>query len=187
MNEAMKFMVAPTLSAPAPAIKRMEPKLLTDCSKCEGNIHVGLFFDGTNNNREVDMPKFQHANVARLFEAYLSKSTKGYYPRYIPGVGTAFLEIREKDVSTRGRGFAIGSEQRVLFAILHVFSALHKSAHKGEPLITSEQVAALCCNSVITERDMREDFEALSQLGLFSGLKMMRNGICNRVSKLSSI
>ena len=43
MNEAMTFTVAPTLTAPTAAIKRVEPKLLTDCSKCEGNNHVAFF------------------------------------------------------------------------------------------------------------------------------------------------
>ncbi len=187
MNEAMKFMLAPTLKAPSAAIQRMEPESLTDCSKCEGNIHVGLFFDGTNNNRDVDMPKLQHSNVARLFDAYLGKSTKGYFPRYIPGVGTAFPEVREKGESSFGSGFAIGCEQRVLFAILHVFNALHRSADKDAPLMTRDQIAALCCNCVIHPRDMPADFAAVSQLGLSSGLAMMRNSGGYRVRNLKAL
>ena len=65
MNKEMNFTVAPTMTAPTAAITRVEPKLLTDCSKCEGNINLGVFFDGTNNNRDTDKPKLKHSNVAR--------------------------------------------------------------------------------------------------------------------------
>src|SRR5260221_86703 len=38
--------------------------------KCEKDIFIGLFFDGTNNNKYRDTPAFCHSNVARLYEAY---------------------------------------------------------------------------------------------------------------------
>lgn len=39
-------------------------------SVCEQDIHIGVFFDGTNNNKYRDTPGFAHSNVARLYEVY---------------------------------------------------------------------------------------------------------------------
>ena len=64
MNKEMKFTVAPTLTAPTAAITRVEPKLLTNGSKCEGNINLGLLFDMTNNICDAGMPTLKHSNVA---------------------------------------------------------------------------------------------------------------------------
>ena len=63
MNKEMKFTVALTLTAPTAAITRVEPKLLTNGSKCEGNINVGLFFDRTNSNRDAGMLTLKHSNA----------------------------------------------------------------------------------------------------------------------------
>ena len=38
--------------------------------ECEKDIFIGMFFDGTNNNKYRDTPGFSHSNVARLYEAY---------------------------------------------------------------------------------------------------------------------
>ena len=187
MNEAMNFSVAPTMIAPTAAIKRVEPKSITDCSKCEGNIHVGVFFDGTNNNREADMPKLKHTNVARMYDAYLNNPEKGYFPSYIPGVGTPFPEIREKGESSLGSGFAIGCEQRVLFAILHVFNALHRSARNGAELVDGDQIAALCCNKTVGGPFQRGDSNALNGLGLTTGLKMPGIGYGDRMINLNAL
>src|SRR6476619_920266 len=116
MSADINFKVGPTATAPIAAINRVEPIRSTDCSKCEGNIHIGMFFDGTNNNRDVDRPKLAHTNIARLFDAYLEQPQKGYFRGYIPGVGTAFPEIRERGESDIGSAFGIGCEKRVLFA-----------------------------------------------------------------------
>ena len=83
---------------------------------CMHHVHIGLFFDGTNNNKYRDLPNNGASNVARLFEAYtgspakqqatyggrLSKPLlvgipenviKSYYRKiYIPGLGTAMPE-----------------------------------------------------------------------------------------------
>ena len=38
--------------------------------KCEQDIFLGIFFDGTNNNKYRDTPLFAQSNVARLYEVY---------------------------------------------------------------------------------------------------------------------
>ena len=37
---------------------------------CEKDIYIGVFFDGTNNNKYRDTPSFSQSNVARLYEVY---------------------------------------------------------------------------------------------------------------------
>ena len=37
---------------------------------CDQDIYVGIFFDGTNNNKFRDEPGKSHSNVARLYEAF---------------------------------------------------------------------------------------------------------------------
>jgi hypothetical protein len=172
MNEEINFKVAPTLSPPTAAIRRVEPKLLTDCSKCEGNINIGIFFDGTNNNRDADRPKLKHTNVVRLFDSYLDKPMAGYFRGYIPGVGTRFPEIREQGESMFGNGFGSGCEERVLFGLLYVFNALHRSAFDNQVFLTDAQVTALCCNTSLPWSEDDPDSVALAKLGFYSGLRL---------------
>lgn len=172
MNKETNFVVAPTLTAPTAAITRVEPKLLTDCSKCEGNINVGVFFDGTNNNRDADKPKLKHTNVVRLFETYLEKPGLGYFRAYIPGVGTRFPDIREQGESMFGNGFGIGCEERVLFGLLYIFNAIHRSAFDNQAFLSDAQVTALCCNNSVPWSEDNPDSVALGKLGLFNGLRL---------------
>ena len=170
MSKRIHFMVAPTMTAPTAAITRVEPKLLTDCSKCEGNINIGMFFDGTNNNRDADEPKLAHTNVVRLFDTYLEKPAQGYFRNYVPGVGTRFPQIREQGESMFGNGFGTGCEQRVLFTLLYVFNAIYSSASDGAIFLNEYQIAALCCNNNVQWSPDDPDSVALGKLGLFHGL-----------------
>lgn len=173
MTERMTFKVAPTLRAPDKAITRVEPKLLTDCSKCEGNVNIGFFFDGTGNNLDIDTPELKHSNIARLFDTYSDKYDDGYYRRYIPGVGTPFPAIGEKGESALGSGFAIGCEQRVLFGLLWVFNSLHRAAFDDQYMFDDTQVKALCCNhSADYSAQHPDDIATLRKLGLSTGLRM---------------
>lgn len=173
MNSELDFTVAPCMRGPVAAINLVEPKLITDCGKCEGNIHLGLFFDGTMNNRDSDMPKLKHSNVARLYDTYLNSPDYGYYRRYVPGVGTPFPEVGEAGESDLGSAFAIGCEQRVLYALCWVFNAMHRAAFGDQPLFSDAQVKALCCNQSMASSIVRaEEHSELHKLGLNSGLRM---------------
>jgi hypothetical protein len=173
MSKEMNFTVAPSMHAPLAGITLVESKLLTDCSKCEGNVNVGVFFDGTNNNRDADKPKLKHTNIVRLFDAYLDKKGDGYYPMYIPGVGTSFPEIGEKGESSLGSGFAIGCEQRVLYGLCWVLNSIHRAAFTDQRFFTDGQVKALCCSQSATFSIMRTDEHSeLKNLGLNGGLRM---------------
>ena len=157
MSKEMNFKVGATMTAPVAAIVPVEPKLLTDCSKCEGNVNLGLFFDGANNNMESDSKDLGDSNIVRLFHAYQEEKKKGYYRRYIPGVGTRFPEIREEGKSNLGTGFAIGCEERVLFGLLWVLNTIHGSAFFEQPFFSDAQVMALCCCQSIDSSIVRTE------------------------------
>ncbi len=168
----MTFAVAPSKDAPKHNIRLVEPTLHSDCSRCEGNVNLGVFFDGTDNNLKRDLPNLGHSNIARLFHSYREDPTDAYYKLYVPGVGTPFPEIGEEGESNLGNGFAIGSEQRVLYALLWVFNALQRAA-TDKPMFTDGQMRALCCTqNTYTSFTPPEDYAELDGLGLQAGLRM---------------
>jgi uncharacterized protein (DUF2235 family) len=174
MKTDLYFAVAPSATAPVAGIKLVEPSHVNDAAKCEVNINVGIFFDGTNNNRKRDAPKLGHTNIARLFNAYREDETNGYFKIYIPGVGTEFPEINEQGESSLGSGFAIGCEERVLYALLQVLSAINDRVFPGSLLFSEMQIVALCRNVSIEDRKRPiEETEALQSLGLLYGLRTL--------------
>jgi hypothetical protein len=186
MNEPLTYTVAPSRAAPKDGIKRADSASVLDPGNCEMNVNVGIFFDGTGNNREADTPKFKHSNIVRLWGAYLDKPADGYYRIYIPGVGTEFLDIREKGTSVWGAGFGIGCEGRVLYALLRLFNVIHQAACNSQPLISKKQISALCCNrwNPLDNADVEE----LAKLGQSSGLLMAGgNGTADREKILLSL
>lgn len=71
-------------------------------SKCK-KVHIGIFFDGTGNNKVNDTPKGAQSNIAKLSELYLqgiisnwSQGSCEHYAHkiYVNGVGTADNERR---------------------------------------------------------------------------------------------
>lgn len=106
-----------------------------DISGCTRVAEVGIFFDGTNNNRGRDLPKHGHSNIVRLFNAYPDKKYNYKYPFYIPGVGTRCDEVGETDpesfrVKTLGRGLANGGWRRIVLGCVHVLNAMHDALTK---------------------------------------------------------
>jgi hypothetical protein len=74
-----------------------ERKVLTDsyldgCTQkemaltCHKDIFIGVFFDGTNNNKYRDTPNFSHSNVARLYEVYAGTNAAQKAPTLKPKV-----------------------------------------------------------------------------------------------------
>lgn len=53
---------------------------------CEEDIFIGVFFDGTNNNKYRDTPGFTHSNVARLYEVYPGMTARQTPPTFRPRV-----------------------------------------------------------------------------------------------------
>ena len=115
--------------------------------KCETVLHVGVFFDGTGNNMEKDKPVWKDSNVARLFRSYPDEPYMGYYPAYVPGVGTRFPEIGEEEPLSSGAGFGAGGDGRINFGLLHVINSIHRSVSPSDrPYAPPDTVKALCRN-----------------------------------------
>ena len=126
------------------------PKQKLDCARCEQRLVLGIFFDGTGNNRDADLPRFAHSNVARLYAAYPNALDEGYGRVYLPGVGTPFDEVRDKG-GTLGNAFGAGGEARILYALLSLFNAVDnwlvgKKRIRPGTFFSDDQMRALCAN-----------------------------------------
>ena len=66
---------------------------------CSQDIFIGVFFDGTNNNKFRDTPGHGHSNVARLYEAYpgaaAQQTAPVFKPRVLPNGGTQARPVFE--------------------------------------------------------------------------------------------
>ena len=64
---------------------------------CDKDIYIGVFFDGTNNNKYRDTPGFSQSNVARLYEVYpgthATQTAPVLKPRVLPGGRTVARSI----------------------------------------------------------------------------------------------
>jgi len=162
-----KVPVAPTRSPPTSQIERVEPHVNCDIKKCEISINIGLFFDGTNNNKDRDAPFLGETNIARLFDQYNENRDLGYHRVYVPGVGTRFPEIGEDEESALGNGYAFGCEERVIFGMLKVINFIHRQCFKND-IFSGAAVLALCRNGAYVK--MASDRAALAKFGEDCGL-----------------
>lgn len=105
------------LSHAAAASNQLRPVKVNPSLPCAAELHIGIFFDGTGNNKEIDygsenkpLPFLlrKHTNVVRLYNAFpdelslyrkREKKESGdlnqFRRIYVPGVGTDFPEIQE--------------------------------------------------------------------------------------------
>ncbi len=139
---------------------------------CDKTIHVGIFFDGTNNNKKRDqedvlVPKDKdgqplkgvqgdpnkcgHTNVVVLHDAYRDAPEQGFYKLYIPGVGTAFPEIGEPSESDEGKAYGKGGDARINWALIQLINAIHRAVYKV-PLLDDKQ-AGKAATSLPMHRD----------------------------------
>ncbi|VWC64934.1 type VI secretion system protein [Burkholderia lata] len=131
------------------AARRMGKSALAgEAPGCPQVLHVNLFFDGTNNNKEWDAKDEKrptHSNVARLFNACSDKHEAGEYAFYMAGVGTPFREIGETVFSSEGKAFALGFGMRVAWGYTRLLNALHE-AMAGDILLYDPDARALCAS-----------------------------------------
>ena len=62
---------------------------------------VGIFFDGTGNNRDFDIPRFCESNIAKLFGLYSTKPYTYKNTVKIESIGKKYI---------RGIGSCVGSQ-----------------------------------------------------------------------------
>ena len=96
---------------------------------CQHCLWVSVFFDGTGNNRDADLPTLEHSNVVRLWRTHPDKPGMGLVPVYIPGIGTPFPEIGDdgkgpipfidlsKGMGARGQGRLDEAFRRIAKAV----------------------------------------------------------------------
>ena len=89
---------------------------MCDCSKV---IHFSVFFDGTGNNRDVELAKVDVkeqalSNIYKLWAAH--KDEASIKKKYIPGVGTPYSEIGDSG-GVNGMAIGSGAENRIKKAI----------------------------------------------------------------------
>lgn len=111
---------------------------------CSGSVLIGIFFDGTGNNEKRDYDngkvpkeKWKHSNVARLFYTYMDKVERGTnksFAYYVPGVGTPFPDIGDEG-GRLGGGFGAVGEQRLIWALIQVFNAVHSYSSGGDLIV----------------------------------------------------
>ena len=123
-----------------------------DARDCTRVVEIGMFFDGTNNNLERDLPAFGHTNVVRLFNAYPDRGDRYQYRHYIPGVGTRCDEVDDTDpqsisVKMLGRAAGNGGWRRIVLACMHVLNDIHL-AWTGKYLMDDKVAIAAKVNSL---------------------------------------
>lgn len=133
-----------TLRARAMACVR-SPKSI----QCQGQVHVGLFFDGTGNNdrwieegqTQTQRARNKHSNVVRLFDAYVKEAENGFFAYYMPGVGTPFKDIGDTskmEYGFAGSGFGYKGADRINYGILSIFNAVHTYLNQSALLTDAE-------------------------------------------------
>lgn len=144
--------------------------------KCEQEIYLGFFFDGTNNNKYRDISSNSQSNVARLFDVFIGTPTlvdnsrktitasyggqpdlkfkpdgfpekefKFYRKVYVPGLGTAFPEIKDPGEGTDkklGLATALHGHNRIIWALIQFANQVH-AVFTDEPLYDAQQTASL--------------------------------------------
>ncbi|WP_083340823.1 T6SS phospholipase effector Tle1-like catalytic domain-containing protein [Chromobacterium amazonense] len=117
-------------------------------AKCQGQVHLALFFDGTGNNINLDYyqapaGKQKPSNIARLFLAARDKPQDGYFASYMPGVGTPFPEIGDTG-GLAGLAGGQGGEARILWALTRLLNAPHRYATGGALLLDDGMAKNVC-------------------------------------------
>ncbi|RSZ59634.1 DUF2235 domain-containing protein [Massilia atriviolacea] len=112
---------------------------------CTGQAYLGVFFDGTGNNRDKDVGKHKQSNVVRLWRVHKDNSAKlGVAPaiyirkEYVPGVGTPFPLIGEPGETKMGKAMANGGQSRIVWGLIQSMNALHRYVKGGVPLMYDE-------------------------------------------------
>jgi len=161
-----------TTTSPAPfpedGLRKLSPKEMMQRAKalactlpkdnkptCSGQVFVGIFFDGTGNNRDrdyVELPpeKRKHSNIVRLFHSYRDKWNQGYLRYYIPGVGTPFPEIGDSGTgwsSTAGSAAAWKGENRIVWGLFQLLNAPHRFVHNNALLIQPDEAKTVVGNT----------------------------------------
>ncbi|KRB83697.1 hypothetical protein ASE26_11055 [Duganella sp. Root198D2] len=105
-----------------------------EVKRCSGQVFIGMFFDGTGNNREIDFVAAQndpsqqkHSNVVRLFHTFRAtkEGADKYYAGYVPGVGTPFKDISDTG-GKMGKSMSWNGEKRIVWSMFEVLNFISR-------------------------------------------------------------
>ncbi|GAC1546435.1 MAG: hypothetical protein NVS3B11_03190 [Collimonas sp.] len=142
---------------------------------CEYTLNIGIFFDGTNNNRDVDMKTDAQSNVARLYDAYRDDPSEGFFRHYISGVGTECKELGTSGKNPLEAAAGMGGQARILVGLLQVLNSVQFFID-DELLFELPQMAALCSEIWVrpdnpsSSMPIRKEAQILKEFGLERGL-----------------
>ena len=130
-------------------VRATNPTQACRAEKCEVRAHIGVFFDGTGNNQDwvenasvnwrtgisnwwsnkprnarTQLEQRSDSNVARLFRSYRDDPVEGYFPTYVPSIGTPFRQIGEVEPEGFGMAFGAGGDGRINYGMLHVLNSM---------------------------------------------------------------
>jgi hypothetical protein len=158
---------------------------------CSKAISVGLFFDGTNNNKArdkdsvKDKSKQSHSNVVRLFDAHGESPEAGLFRFYVPGVGTPFELIGEMTESDGGKRFATGGAARIQWALIQLINAVHMAT--GQPQMISPADARTAINDYAQLKDGWSLFSGKRESWFESKVQQLQAAIKGRKPTILSI
>lgn len=183
--------IVKTPSSEPPGLRKLTPKeqaqraLAFAClsnngkASCEKVIWIGIFFDGTNNNKFRDSADKSYSNIAVLFNAFRSSTRDGYFRHYIPGLGTPFPEIGELKESDDGKSMAVGGDARVHYAMIQVYNSIYRTLFEDEPLVSAAEA-----KNVVTSVD--KGIKTVWLLGSTKRMTYFKNLALRLVSAIES-
>ena len=111
----MSRAVAAGVNGEAQAFSSGPPGATCPCQNPHRKLHAGVFFDGTNNNRDRDKPKGKHTNVVRLWSVWKEGGDAEALRKkmYVDGVGSMDVGARTRqagrEAAQGGRWYIPGS------------------------------------------------------------------------------
>lgn len=199
-------MTASTPNAHIPALKLTAKELVWRAARfgsdlsanqpsCSRPIWVGMFFDGTNNNKKRDQEqvaqpdKRSHSNVVVLHDTFRDDAKNGYFKNYIPGVGTPFEQIGEMTESADGKAMAYGGEARIYWAMIQLYNAIHRAAgSSGHPLVPDTDAHRYIKGSSFLAAKGGLNLPSSRRRGFFDGLSTrLRSAIQGRRPSVNAV
>jgi hypothetical protein len=117
---------------------------------CEHLLCIGIFMDGTNNNKHIES-RSANSNITRLWDAYREIPEAGFFRYYVSGVGTPFTEISEIEAPSGGGRAGEGGEARIVYALLQVLNSVHAFLNNFQRLFDRTTLSVLCTNTPVRQ------------------------------------
>lgn len=149
--------------------KRELPPPANPGTSCDFNLFFGFFFDGTRNNYNLCQKNEGYSNVARLYDCYpgqvVSKVVADdqawpeyphFYKVYVPGVGSPFEQVDDKNDSSLGAAAAKYGHERIVWGLMQALNNVHHY-FMGAELFPKEKILAMSRKLVLTGWHLKKE------------------------------